>query len=208
MARGFKQIKKYNDENTGLPFKLFQLKEEGQQAVVRILTEDVVGLQIHQEFQKLRPTRCVSEAAKDPDNCPLCRVGATRSMRTFIPVRVRGDEDESRVQIIEYGAKALNKVTAWIDEIEEEYPDNNITHFDFKVKRLGTKKDTEYSWTLVPKEQPRPLTEEEAALEVPDIDKLIPVLGEEILEKRAREYAQAGDVTPVERESKKATTRF
>lgn len=201
--RGFKNIQKYNEENTGLPYKLFQLKKDGDFAVVRILQdpEEWVGLQMHQVFGKLRATRCTSDYAKDPDNCPLCAADVPRSLRTFIPVRVREDEPEDRVQIIEYGAKALQKVLGWMREIDESYDGASITDFDFKVRRSGTKTDTEYTWVLQPKTQ-APLSDEENALEAPDIEELIPVLPEDVLIRRAKEFAQAGNVKEVEKPQK------
>jgi hypothetical protein len=208
-VRGLKKIGKFHEENTGLPYHPFKIKDDlpkdKQFAKVRVLAHAepdyddeggeidngkpvIQAIFMHQAFRVVNSTRCVNNdsAQPVPEECPLCRVKCPRSLRTFIPVRVRNDEDEKRVQIIEYGRNHLTEVQNFIEERE----DADITGVDIKIKRIGKKKDTEYRWTPILGTE-RPLDEQELALEIPDMLALIPVKEESELEKRAMEFERA-----------------
>jgi hypothetical protein len=201
--RGLKTINKYHEENTGLPYFPFKIKEGAKEKTVRvrvlakanydyddggnILNPEanvVQALFMHQKFKVLNPTRCVSDDIEPvPGACPLCRVKAPRSLRTYIPVRVRGDDNKTRVQIIEYGRDNLNEVQNFI---EEYAPHGDITQIDVKIKRMGVGKDTEYRW--LPAGDERELDSDELELEIPNMDEIVPIKDELELEKRAIDF--------------------
>lgn len=203
--KGFGAAKEFHDENSGLPYIAFKIKE-GEKApddakMVRVLAltdEDesrpempvIQSLVMHTKYKVLNPTRCLAgDALKpDPDKCPLCRVKAPRTLRTFIPVRVRGSKD-GEVQIIEYGRNNVQEVAALLSELEN----GDITSTDFKIKRIGAKKDTKYKWFISHRTE-RPLDEEELALEIPDISELIPMKEFHELESRAMEWERSQGV--------------
>jgi hypothetical protein len=197
--RGYKAAQEYHKNNTGLGYMPFKLEKDGESAVVRVLQpqDEWVCLAIHQDFNKgLKSTRCLSETLeKDPDKCPLCLCEAKRSVKTFIPVRVRGDQNESRVQVIEYGRNALEEV---VSQIEELPAGTDITNFDFKIKRKGLKLDTTYKW-IAQNDTKGALGEAEKALEIPDMEELLPA---DLLlaTQRVKAYINSSTVTPVARD--------
>src|ERR1700722_20699837 len=169
--RGFQNATQHHKDNTGLPYKRFILAKDGDSAEVRVLQnqDEWVSLFFHEEFQKTKRTRCLSEdAAKDVEKCGLCAADVKRKLVTFIPVRVRGDANKEQVQLIEAGREMLNEVVSQIEELPEG---TDITFFDFKVKRLGDKLDTKYKW-ICQAGTKHVLDEDEAALEIPNIEDL------------------------------------
>ncbi len=204
--RGYTAANQHHKENTGLPYKPFKLEKSGDFAEVRVLQsqDEWLSLFFHQVFGKLKRTRCSSEdSAKNPEICGLCAVEAPRKLVTFIPVRVRGDEEEDRVQLIEAGRDTLNEIVSQIEELPEGA---DITTYDFKVKRAGEKLDTKYKWHLQASTK-RPLDEREAALPIPNVEEMIEVPDELTLVQRIKQYRQAEDVKPVE-SAKTGKSRF
>jgi hypothetical protein len=204
MAKGYKAAQTFHEENTGLGYTPFTLKKDGDQAVVRILQsqDDWVNLYIHTAFKKIKgPTRCAAQwvdrdgqQVEDKSTCPLCLDDIRRTMRTYIPVRVRGDSNEKRVQILNYGREGLQELISQIEELKE---DQDITYFDFKVKRKGNDLDTKYFW-VKDYETKRPLSEDERALEVPDMEVVMPVLDEHELIFRAKQVSDAENAAAVD----------
>lgn len=196
--RGLKQTQQYHDEHTGLAYDPFKIKAGEEPKSVRVLAlaepDDekpnrpvIQSLFIHNKFRVINSTRCLTqEDEADPTLCPLCRVNCPRSLRTFIPVRVRNDEKKDRVQMIEYGRNALAEVQSCI----EEMPNGDITMCDIKIKRIGKEKQTQYKWILQPSTQ-RELSEAELALVVPDIGEDFPIKDESELEKIAMQFERS-----------------
>jgi hypothetical protein len=210
--RGFADAKRFHEENTGLSFKPFTIKEGAAPEQIRVLAlayEDraypdyplIQSLIMHREWQILKPIRCAAVDSESPDplTCALCAAKAPRSLRTYIPVlrRARPNEDnyKAQVQVIEYGREGVNEILAQIEELEG----HNISLCDFKIKRLGKGKDTEYKWIMVPSTM-RPLNDFELSLQkdVPNMDEALPVKDEITIERRAAEYrATTQQVTAV-----------
>ncbi len=206
--RGFNEALQFHKENTGLAYALVRLKKSGDSAEVRVLQpeDEWVSLFIHQEFQKLKQTRCASDGQKDANACPLCALDAKRRLRTFIPVRLRGDTEEDRVQFVEAGRNTLTEIVSQIEELPEG---TSITSYDWKIKRIGEDFDTEYKWH-VKSDTKRPLDDREKALVIPNIEELIELPDDVTMQQRAKSYRQT-ESTPVDEkpaEPKKGTSRF
>jgi hypothetical protein len=86
--------------------------------------------------------------------------------------------------MIEYGRNQLAEVQNFIEEFA---PHGDITQIDIKIKRIGKGKETEYRWMPVMGTE-RELDADELALEVPDMEDLMPVKEELELEKRAADF--------------------
>jgi hypothetical protein len=197
--KGLTATKKHHDENSGLPYIAFKIKEGSKppddSRTVRVLAlrdfdenrPDIPVIEsifMHQKYKTLNPTRCPSDLATgDPANCPLCRVKATRSLRTFIPVKVYNQDPAQEVQVIEYGRNNIQEILALLDELET----GDITSVDFKIKRVGKGTKTQYKWYIVSRSE-RELSEEELALEVPDMNELIKIKDVSELERLAMEW--------------------
>ncbi len=205
MARGLQAAQEFHAQNTGLAYNPFKLEKSGESAIVRVLQPDSdwVNFFVHQVWDNqsrkfsLQPTRCPSDGlARDADVCPLCALGdaVPRSLKTFIPVRVRDMDPADRVDIIAYGRNGLDAVVNIITELPEGH---DITMYDVKVKRQGVQLDTQYYWMLSPGAKARPLSAEEKALEIPDMETLWEPPTEIELDRRARQFAQSIGVKPV-----------
>jgi len=211
--RGLKQTQQYHDEHTGLAYDPFKIKPGEEPKVIRVLAlaepdenqpdrPVIQSLFIHNKFRIINSTRCLTqEDEADPTICPLCRVNCPRSLRTFIPVRVRKDEKKDRVQMIEYGRNALAEVQSCI----EEMPNGDITMSDIKIKRIGKEKSTQYKWIIVSNTE-RPLAEAELALEVPDIGEDFPIKDDSEVEKIAMQFERSTKAKKVDDEGDAAPT--
>lgn len=200
VKRGLDVTRKFHDENTGAPYKTVMIKEAGQFVCVRVLQkEDLwVSLFMHRDWStKVPSTRCVEQTDEpDMEKCELCAHDIGRQLRTFIPVRVRGDENQGRVQFFDYGRDNLAEV---VNQLEELGKDQSITDIDFKVKRQGKGVDTKYRW--VPSgENDRPLNESELALVVPDLAELIPIPSEAKVRALVRKFTAGASSTDDETE--------
>jgi len=203
--RGLKQTQQYHEEHTGLAYDPFKIKAGEEPKVVRVLAlaepDDnqpdrpvIQSLFIHNKFRVINSTRCLTqEDEADPTLCPLCRVNCPRSLRTFIPVRVRADEKKDRVQMIEYGRNALAEVQSCIEEMQN----GDITICDIKIKRIGKEKKTQYKWILLANTE-RGLNEAELSLKVPDIGEDFPIKDESEIEKIAMQFERSNGVKKVD----------
>jgi hypothetical protein len=175
--RGIAAAAKYHDEHTGLDYNPFRLKAENDFKVVRPLqTQDEwVSLFMHNDFKlKTGSFRCAADGEEpDMEACIGCAHGVKRSLRTFIPVRVRQDDNQKRVWVIEYGRNGLLEVMNFIEEHCEDVK-GGVTGLDVKIKRQGTGTDTVYRW-IYSSNNTRPLNDDEKALEVPNMDELITI---------------------------------
>jgi hypothetical protein len=173
--RGMAAAAKYHDEHTGLDYNPFRLKDENDFKVVRPLqTQDEwVSLFMHTDFNlKLGSFRCGAEGEEpDMEACIGCAHGVKRSLRTYIPVRVRQDDNQKRVWVIEYGRNGLLEVMNFIEEHCEDVK-GGVTGLDVKIKRQGKGTDTKYRW-IYTSNNTRPLNDDELALEVPDMDAIL-----------------------------------
>lgn len=205
MARGFEKAQKFHDENTGMGYTPFSLPKDKDTKQVRILQPETewVNLQIHGVYQKVKETRCAAtivtednEEKEDRSTCPMCMADVPRKMSTYIPVRVRGDENSDRVQVIRYGRDGLAQV---INQIENLPEGKNMTEFDFKITRKGEKLDTVYFWNSVADaDLARPLNEAETALIVPNMEEIVPFVEEAQMLRRAQGHTDAESVAPVD----------
>jgi len=204
MARGYLAAQRVFEENTGMGYTPFKMKDKETKQVRVLQSEhEWVQLFIHADFKKgLKSTRCAAAISTENDvqvedrsTCPLCMAEAPRSPKTYIPVRVRGDENPARVQVIVYGRDHFQQVVNQIENLPEG---SHMTDFDFKIVRKGDDLNTTYFWNIVadPKFN-RPLDEKEAALEVPDMEETIVILEEGVLINRAQAFTDAANVTAV-----------
>ncbi|MGH7744056.1 MAG: hypothetical protein ACREQ5_04450 [Candidatus Dormibacteria bacterium] len=202
--RGFSAAKKHHDDNKNAFMPMFVLKKDGDSAEVRVLQapDEWESIFVHSQFKVIQSTRCPSDGAKDEALCPLCAANVPRKLRTFIPVRVRGDE-ENKVRMIEYGANHLAEVISVMEELPTV---TDITQFDFKVKRVGDDLDTKYRW-FVQSETKHNLTEQERALVLPDLAAAYPVLTGAALAARGNVHG-SNDVTPIGGEPAPPRARF
>lgn len=205
MARGFQTADQARKDNTStFTHRKLILKNDGDSAEVRVLEhqDQWVNLMMHSVWQKLMPTRCTSDNAKDPENCPLCAHGIARRLVVYIPVRVRDTMDENQVNVIEASGEHFQEI---VDQIQELPPNSDMTDYDFKVKRSGAGKSTRYRWHIQLSTK-RPLNAQEKALEIPNLDELIVVPDADTAMRLARTIQDDAAVQPIE--APKTRARF
>lgn len=198
VKRGVDAAKTFHDENTGLPYKPFVLKDDGDLATIRVLQpqSEWISMFMHRDWgSKISPTRCADQADEpDMEACFLCAQGIPRQLRTYIPIRKRGDTANDIVRVIDYGRDNLAEV---LNQIEELPKDTDVTMLDFKVKRQGKKTDTKYRW--IPAGNNRLLEEAEKSLEIPDINDLIKVPTLARMKSLATKFGAAEDTEDAEK---------
>jgi len=205
MARGLQAAMRMHEENSGMGYTPFKIEKDKGTEQVRVLRvpDEWVSLWIHNVWEKVKPTRCAAteqqidgETKEDRKTCPLCMMDIPRSVKTYIPVRVRGDDHSDRVQMIVYGRDHFAQVANVLDNLPQG---KDITMFDIKIVRKGEKLNTTYFWNVVADpDLARPLNEAELELVIPDMEELIEVKEEHELLRRANGFAQAEAATPVE----------
>jgi hypothetical protein len=211
MPVGLKGAMTAHEANTGsLPYSPIKLSKSGDKVLIRILavadeppidpeTEDPVpqdgvryiySLYFHRKFGVL-DERCLVDAdTADPNLCALCRVKAPRTVKTFIPMRERGDTQLGRVKWFVVGREALQSFIT----VQGVIPGNDLTGLDFIIIREGEKLQTRYM--LYPQnDTSRPLSDQERALEFPDPMEFYPCKSEEEIEKVALDFERASKAT-------------
>lgn len=200
----------FHEQNTGsLPFSPIKLNKSGDRVKVRILAlasadEDpetgvavlepgkryIKSLYFHRKFQVLDERCLVDEDTADPNICPLCRVGAPRTVKTFIPMRERGDTQKDRVKWFVAGREVVQSFITVCAVI----PNGDLTGLDFIIVREGEKLQTRYQ--LYPQNNTeRPLDDKEKALEFPDPEEFYPTKTVEEIETVALAYERATKAT-------------
>lgn len=80
-------VKEYDNTDGGI--KMFSLKNDGDEAIVRIMHDSIEDFDIITAHQveiggKRRKVSCIRDPREPVDNCPLCKTGAKLQQRFFI----------------------------------------------------------------------------------------------------------------------------
>lgn len=141
MARiNFDQINTNNDNNTGFSVGFFNLKNDGDEAVVRIMHDDTSSFDLvttHpiQIGNKYRRVNCIRDPREPMDNCPLCKSGAKVQQRFYIHLiqYVKDDNGNIIPQAKIWERSASYAVT--IKNLIDEY--GPLSDCIFKIRRNG-----------------------------------------------------------------------
>jgi hypothetical protein len=164
---------------------------ETNQQIIEEGVRYVQTLYHHSKF-KVMDERCLAEEdAADPMACPLCRVQAPRTAKTYLPVRERGDTQQDRVKWFVIGREALQTLISVLGVI----PNGDLTGIDFIIMREGVQLKTRYGF-YPQNDTTRPLDAKELALQFPNPDDMIPMKTAEELESVALNWERAQHATP------------
>ena len=165
-------INKYDNGGNYTKTGLFQLKDDGDTATVRLLHRGQVGIEegtgepkydfpIY-EVHKLD----VDGSGKDRtvlckgENCELCKAGNKPSLRMFLQMVNKDEQDKDKqVQLWERGLTDIKTLLG----LTEEYGD--LSKRDIKIKRSGAKGSLKTTYQYFPKDP--------SEMEIPEPQNLI-----------------------------------
>lgn len=134
--------------NDGIGF--FSLKNDGDEAVVRILhdspdTFDIVATHTVQIGERYRKVSCLRNPGDAVECCPLCKTGAKLGYRFFVHMLQYGKDEQGKVTVkpVVWDRSAKQMSQKLVTMIQEYGP---LSDCVFKVRRNGKSgdKDTTY----------------------------------------------------------------
>lgn len=134
--------------NDGIGF--FSLKNDGDEAVVRILHDstdsfDIVATHTVQIGDRYRKVSCLRNPGDGVDACPLCKTGAKLGYRFFVHMLQYGKDEQGKVTVkpVVWDRSAKQMSQKLVTMIQEYGP---LSDCVFKVRRNGKSgdKDTTY----------------------------------------------------------------
>lgn len=136
----FDQINTSNDSNSNFSVGFFGLKNDGDEAVVRIMHDDTSSFELittHpiQLGNKYRRVNCIRDPRDPMDNCPLCKSGTKVQQRFYIHLiqYVKDDNGNIIPQAKIWERSASYAVT--IKNLIDEY--GPLSDCIFKIRRNG-----------------------------------------------------------------------
>ena len=128
-----------NNNNDGI--KLFSLKNDGDEAVVRIMHDNVADFDIISTHpvkigDRTRKVSCIRDPREPIDNCPLCKSGAKIQQRFFIHMIQYKQEADGRITPVPcVWERAAGEYATKLKTLIDEY--GPLSDLVFKVRRNG-----------------------------------------------------------------------
>lgn len=182
-----------NYGSSGNRGSFFQLKDDGETALVHLLGDDMndfPGYSVHrvQIGDKYRYVNCLREAGDPIDVCPFCAEGkhdpelSKVYAKLFVPLY---NIDADEVQIFERGKMFFRKLASYISHTP------NASKVITEIERVGKKGDTSTDYNLYEKKG------EDDGFDIENVRDDIPeIIGGIVLDKTAKEmeyYLDRGD---------------
>ena len=152
MARmTFEQASSFQNSVNSNYVQFFSLRDDGDEAVVRIMHDDVSSfdiLSVHPVTvgDKYRSASCIRNDPHDPlDNCPLCKAGVQLRNVIYIHlIEYVQNEQGAIVPVMKVWERSLSYATRLKDMITEYGP---LSQCVFKIRRSGRagSRDTSYN---------------------------------------------------------------
>lgn len=188
-----------NYKNNQNQVGFFQLKNDGDTAIVRIMhdsIEDFDLLSVHtlQMGNKYRKVNCLRSSPYDPiENCPFCEISKPVSGRFFVHL-LQYDRDAQGNLVIKpvIWDRAKSQFAPKLKSLIEEY--GPLSQRLFKIKRTGAAGATNTTYDLIPCD--REIFNDSNYPNKPDAFSNYDVLGTMVLNKTAPEmitYIQTGN---------------
>ena len=136
----FDQISTNNDNNSGFSVGFFNLKNDGDEAVVRIMHDntasfDLVTTHPIQIGNKYRRVNCIRDPREPMDNCPLCKSGAKVQQRFYIHlIQYVKDEQGNIIPQAKIWERSASYAVTIKNLIDEYGP---LSDCIFKIRRNG-----------------------------------------------------------------------
>lgn len=147
------QTNSNNNNNTFHNYlKYFSLKNDGDEAIVRFMTDspdqfDILDVHNVKNGQWEFMYNCIRDYRDPIDRCPLCAAGMPMRRRFFIKL----------IQYTNEGGRILSEAKIWqrstnyvniIKSIMDEY--SPLSDYLFKIKRIGKAGDTNTTYNIIP----------------------------------------------------------
>ena len=137
----------------GTKVGFFSLKNDGDEAIVRIMhddpsTFDICAIHPYQVNGKFRNINCIRDPREEVEKCPLCEAGVRLQYKIFIHL-IEYDKDE-RGNIIPT-PKVWERSMAYADQLKDyiiEY--GPLSDMIFKIKRSGKAGSQNTTYTILP----------------------------------------------------------
>lgn len=139
------------DNNNGYAVKLFALKDDGDEAIVRIMHDSVEDFDIITTHpiklgENYRKVSCIRDPREPMDKCPLCQAGHKIQQRFFIHM-IQYDKDPQTGAIIATPVvweRSAREYATKLKTLIDEY--GPLSQSVFKIRRNGKKgtMDTTY----------------------------------------------------------------
>lgn len=167
-------INKYDNNGSFSKTGWFQLKDDGDTAVVRLLHKGQVGTEETGEPKYDFPIYEVHKLDVDGsgrdrtvlckgENCELCKSGNKPSLRLFLQMVNKDEQDKDKqTQLWERGLVDIKNMLG----LTEEYGD--LTKRDIKIKRSGAKGSMKTTYQFFPKDP--------SEMEIPEPQNLVGTL--------------------------------
>lgn len=146
----FQQTAAHSDGGSGDGIGFFSLKNDGDEAIVRILhdspeTFDIVATHSVQIGERYRKVSCLRNPGDSIDACPMCKTGAKLGYRFFVHMLQYGKDEQGKVTVkpVVWDRSAKQMSQKLVTMIQEYGP---LSDCVFKVRRSGAanSKDTTY----------------------------------------------------------------
>ena len=144
----YSEIAKNNaSEDRGPRVGFFTLKNDGDEALVRLLVDSPADFQVVAVHQstiggRMRNVNCIRSAQDPIENCPLCAAGQSVRYRLYIPVLEYVKGDDGRIQTLARIWERPASFTSTLKNHIVEY--GPLSKVLFKAKRSGTGTATKY----------------------------------------------------------------
>jgi len=140
-----------NDTNNGNSVGFFTLKNDGDEAIVRIMHDsvddfDIVSLHPVNLGGKFRTVNCIREPREPIDNCPLCKNGTKIQSKIFIHMIQYTVTPEGKIEAKPVvWERSISYATKLKNDIDEYGPLSNCI---FKIKRNGKPGDMQTTYDM------------------------------------------------------------
>ena len=146
----FDDVQNNSNNQNGVNF--FGLADDGDEAVVRILCDDVADfdiLSVHEEMVngKRRKIDCLRTPRDPLDMCPLCSAGHRTSQRFFIHLLEYIKDEDGVIQVYPRIWERSTAYCTTLKNLIEEY--GPLSNSVFKIRRNGAKGDLKTTYSIM-----------------------------------------------------------
>lgn len=148
----FSSIPQGGNGGNGPRVGYFSLKNDGDEAVVRIMHDspadfDIVATHQHNIGGKFKRVNCIRDPKEPVDNCPFCAAGKPIQYRMYVHLLEYRPGEDGRIQAI---PKVWERPAAYANSLKNlltEY--GPLSDLVFKVKRNGAAGSTSTTYDLI-----------------------------------------------------------
>lgn len=137
----YSQLNQMNETNEGGRVRFFSLKNDGDEAVVRIMHDssadyDIVAVHTVNAGGRYRDINCLREVGQPVTSCPFCAAQVRASQKFYVHmIQYVKDESGAIVPVPAVWARSALSMSQKLNTLIEEY--GPLSNCIFKIKRQG-----------------------------------------------------------------------